>query len=450
VKKRLALGFVALGVASLGVLPCASFAADRPVLAPLPYQPVPFVPRQVVDWTGINFGANVGYGWGHASTTTTFFNNGGGTQFAGGTTTPFGLGATELAGKGITGGGGVSGPLAGAQVGFMWQANWLVFGAELDAQWMGQRGSFASGCTARGCFASDAVKVKSLLTGRARLGIAFDWILPYVTAGAALGSVSDDLTVTIGGVTGSFMTQGGSRLGWTAGFGADFALTSNWSARIEYLYVSLEDIGTTTRIPNELGLGDTLKGIDVKENILRVGLNYRFGPMGGPGILERQRLAPAGFASTYDFLPTVTTYRDRPTFSERAPDAKPAPAATMIAGSAPQRDAPAATASGAARGTGAAPAMLAGEVPTREAPIAVARAADPAAAAEPAPAPSASERKRAAQPVKNFADIEDDDGSVGLAPVATGAITLPTLNKRSSGGDDGTRLKRIMSICSGC
>jgi outer membrane immunogenic protein len=444
VKKRLALAFVALGLA-----PAASPAAELSV-APL-YRPVPFVPRQTVEWTGLYFGVNAGYGWGTASTTTAFFGDTPSTQslspFAGGVTTPFGRGATELSSTGVSGSGKLSGPLAGGQVGFNWQAGWAVFGAEVDAQWTGLRSSFPSGCDTAGCFASDAVRIKSLLTGRARFGVAFDWIMPYVTAGAALASVSDDLVLTIGGVTGAFDSHTGSRLGWTAGAGVDVALTSNWSARLEYLYVNVDDIQTTTRIPNVLGLGSTALGIQVHDSILRVGVNYRFGPRGGPGVIERPLLAPTGYASAYDFLPSVTSYRDSPIFGE-----KRAPSATMLAAPAPQREAPIAAARATER-TPAAPTVVAGEVPQREAPIAAGQGAERApaaavAASEPKVA-TANERKAAAPAISRFADIEDTDESIRLTTTAA-AITLPTLNKRQNTGDDSRRLKSIMSICSGC
>jgi outer membrane immunogenic protein len=444
VKKRLALAFVALGLTPAGLTPAAAPAAELAV-APL-YRPVPFVPRQTVEWTGLTFGANVGYGWAKTSTSTSFFGDVPGTSagspFAGGVTTPFGLGATELSDVGLGGSGKASGPLAGGQVGFNWQAGWFVFGAEVDAQWSGQRGSFASACSTTGCFASDAVRIKSLLTGRARFGVAFDWILPYVTAGAALASVSDDLILTIGGVTGAFDSHTGSRLGWTAGAGVDVALTSNWSARLEYLYVAVDDITSTARIPNVLGLGSTAKGIEVRDSILRVGVNYRFGPRGGPGVIERPLLAPAGYASAYNFLPSITTYADSPIFANKAPDTKRAPAVTAIA-DAPQREAPIAAARGTERAP-AAPAMVAGEVPQREAPIAAAGATERAPAAVAANAP-----KAAAPAISRFADIEDSDDSIRRTTTAA-AITLPTLNKRPRADDDSRHLKRIMSICSGC
>jgi outer membrane immunogenic protein len=442
VKKRLALAFVALGLT-----PAASPAAELAV-APL-YRPVPFVPRQAIEWTGIYFGANAGYGWGTASTTTAFFGDVASTTtlsaFSGGVTTPRGTGATELSNTGVSGSGKLSGALAGGQVGFNWQAGWAVFGAELDAQWTGLRSSFPSGCDTATCFASDAVRVKSLVTGRARFGVAFDWIMPYVTAGAALASVSDDLVLAIAGVTGAFDSQTGSRLGWTAGAGVDIALTSNWSARLEYLYVNVDDIQTTARIPIALGVGSTATGIQVHDSILRVGVNYRFGPRGGPGVIERPIVASTGYASAYDFLPSVTSYRDSPIFGE-----KRTPSATMLAAPAPQREAPIAAARAAER-TPAAPTVVAGEVPQREAPIAAAGAMERAsapAASEPKVA-TANAPKGAAPAISRFADIEDSDDSVRLTTTAA-AITLPTLNKRQSAGDDNRRLKSIMSICSGC
>jgi opacity protein-like surface antigen len=329
-------------------------------------------------------------------------------------------------------------------LGFNWQAGWAVFGAELDAQWTGLRSSFPSGCDTATCFASDAVRIKSLLTGRARFGVAFDWIMPYVTAGAALASVSDDLVLTIGGVTGAFDSHTGSRLGWTAGAGVDVALTSNWSARFEYLYVNVDDIQTTARIPNVLGLGSTAMGIQVHDSILRVGVNYRFGPRGGPGVIERPIVASAGYASAYNFLPSITSYRDSPIFGE-----KRAPSATMLAAPAPQREAPIAAARATERAP-AAPTVVAGEVPQREAPIAAGGVTEraPAAASEPKVA-AVNAPKGAAPTISRFADIEDSDESVRLTTTAA-AITLPTLNKRQNTGDDSRRLKSIMSICSGC
>src|SRR5215510_12983992 len=111
-KKRLALAFVALSLT-----PAASPAGDLAV-APL-YRPVPFVPRQTVEWTGLYLGVNAGYGWGPTSTNASFEGDpGAGTQFgalgpngfvSGLFTTPQGLGATELSTTSLGGSGKLSG-----------------------------------------------------------------------------------------------------------------------------------------------------------------------------------------------------------------------------------------------------------------------------------------------------------------------------------------------------
>src|SRR5262245_11253621 len=443
VKNRLALAFVALGLTG-----AAAPAAELSV-APL-YRPVPFVPRQTIEWTGIYFGANAGYGWGSASTLTTFTPDSAIT----GTTAGLGSSQTELNRVRIFGSGNPSGPLAGGQFGFNWQAGWFVFGAEVDAQWTEQRASFGSGvslsagCAKGGnCVASDTVKMKSLLTGRARAGVAFDWFLPYVTAGAAVANVSDDLVLTAGGVTGAFNTHSDSRLGWAAGAGVDIALTSNWSVRLEYLHVAIQGFQDNQRIPIVLGTGFADKGIDIKDDIVRVGVNYRFGPRGGPGVIERPIVASGGYASAYNFLPSITTYADSPIFAEKANGAKPAPSATVLATGAPQREAP----SAAWRGTERAPAVaVAGEVPLREAPIAAAGSAERAGAAASEPKVATANAPKGATPnISRFADIEDSDDSVRLTSTGA-AITLPTMSKRQNAGDDSRRLKSIMSICSGC
>jgi hypothetical protein len=82
-KKRVVIAFFATSLTA-GM----SFAADWPLMGPQLYPSVPLTP---VEWTGIYFGVNAGYGWASGSSNTVF---GGG--LTGGTTTPLGLGATEL------------------------------------------------------------------------------------------------------------------------------------------------------------------------------------------------------------------------------------------------------------------------------------------------------------------------------------------------------------------
>ena len=59
--------------------------------------------------------------------------------------------------------------------------------------------------------------------------------------------------------------------GWTVGAGLEVAITRNWTAKAEYLYVSLGDI--------KCGLNCGFQAVDnvnFHTHLLRGGLNYRF------------------------------------------------------------------------------------------------------------------------------------------------------------------------------
>ena len=265
-KIRIAVGFCAAVLVN-GV----SLAADLP--ATQFYRPAPFIPQQAVEWTGLYFGINAGYGWGQHTPNIRFEGN----PNLGGLTNPVSFlgrllpGPTELSQTNVTNSIGLNGGIAGGQIGFNWQAGMVVFGAELDGQWSGQQSSFTNNCGAR-CTAAENVKIRSILTGRGRLGLAFDWIMPYATGGVALVNGINDLTMTVGGVTANFAPLSDTVFGWTAGAGVEVALTSNWSAKFEYLYVSANGGTTTVAIPNHLGSGFASTPMDYRDNIVRVGL----------------------------------------------------------------------------------------------------------------------------------------------------------------------------------
>jgi outer membrane immunogenic protein len=306
-KKRVVIAFFATSLTA-----GASFAADWPLMGPQLY---PSAPRMAVEWTGIYFGVNAGYGWAQSSSNTVFGGGSANTALLipAGATTPLGLGATELGGKSLLGSSSPRGGIAGGQIGFNWQAGMVVFGAELDGQWSGQANAVLLACTppTPGCTATEAIKIRSLTTGRARIGLAFDWLMPYVTAGGALVNARDDLTVNVGGVSASFPPLSGTTLGWTAGAGVDVALSSNWSARLEYLHIRANGITSSVLIPGVLGVGTASETAAYRDNIVRVGLNYRIGPRGGPGVLETRVLPGSAYALNYDFLPSIAIPSDK-------------------------------------------------------------------------------------------------------------------------------------------
>lgn len=137
----------------------------------------------------------------------------------------------------------------GAQAGYNWQPNQFVFGVEADIQFSGADDTFAPWKFSNPWFG----------TLRGRAGVAMSNILIYATGGFAYGSVR---------VTNTFTGADESKLhpGWVLGAGMEVALTTNWSARAEYLYVDLSD-----RSYAQTGTSN-----GVESNVFRLGVNYRF------------------------------------------------------------------------------------------------------------------------------------------------------------------------------
>ena len=285
--------FASVGFFATITMTGMSFAADLPVSGP--YRPGPFMVRQPVEWTGLYFGANAGYGWGQYSLEHRIYRPGASgltnpvPGFGPGPARPGGIiavgGPTELSGTRIIGSGSPSGAIAGGQIGFNWQAGMFVFGAEIDGQWSGQENTFTVACGAR-CSATESIKIRSLATGRGRFGLAFDWIMPYVTGGAALVNGLNNLSMTVAGTSASFLPLSHSTLGWTAGAGVEIALVEQLVREVRVSLCQRQRRDQGCAIPNALGLGFASTPGDYRDNIVRVGFNYRFGPRGGPGVLE--------------------------------------------------------------------------------------------------------------------------------------------------------------------
>jgi outer membrane immunogenic protein len=426
-KKRISIAFFATVVMTGGAL-----AADLPVYAPRP----PFIPQQAVEWTGFYFGANAGYGWGQQASNIVFSGSS-----ASGLTNPLtgvsffgspvllGPGPTELSGTRVNGSAGVSGGIAGGQIGFNWQAGMFVFGGEIDGQWSGQESTFTVGCGA-GCTATQNVQLRSLVTGRGRFGLAFDWIMPYVTGGAALVNGLDNLTMTVGGVTANFMPLSGSTLGWTAGAGVEVALWSNWSAKFEYLYVSANGPTVIAPIPNALGVGIATTPMEFRDNIVRVGFNYRFGPRGGPGVLERPYLPRDTYAWSSDLAQSVQVATAR--VMNLNAQARPAASQDVARQAAP-----------IAREN--APVMREASAVTSDA-APVAREAPPVAKGTPAVARQTASASSEPQSWMAEQELDDAEAIATLSkPVRQVAKKRPEKEE-----DESARMKRIMSICSGC
>jgi len=216
-----------LFVAGVGLLALAgaAAAADLPP-APGTYYKAP-VYAPPFSWTGFYVGVNGGGGLGWSNWDT-------------------------------AGGFGTFGGIVGGTIGYNYEFNHFVVGGEGDVDWSGIRGTTnTAGCPA-GCTTGNTW----LSTVRARFGYGADRFLPYVTGGAAFGNINASTPGLAGGST--------TNAGWTVGAGLEFAFAPNWSAKAEYLFVSLGkfDCGVSCGAPSD--------SVSFSANLIRGGINYHF------------------------------------------------------------------------------------------------------------------------------------------------------------------------------
>nr|WP_082650265.1 outer membrane beta-barrel protein [Bradyrhizobium lablabi] len=237
-----------LATALVGLGSAPTIAAD---LAARPYTKAPAL-AAVYDWTGFYIGVNAGVGSGRDR-----FQH----DWLGGAS-PYSFYVSPQGGFG------------GGQIGYNWQtASFLgpiVFGVEADIQGAGlsdDRTTFNE----VGVIRNYSQKLDWFGTARGRVGIANGPVLSYVTAGYAFANVKTNASASFGGVTNTFSTDR-TQGGWVVGSGVEAALGGNWTGKIEYLYLNL---GNKTDIAT-LGVAAPLN-TEIRENIFRVGLNYRIG-----------------------------------------------------------------------------------------------------------------------------------------------------------------------------
>jgi outer membrane immunogenic protein len=161
-----------------------------------------------------------------------------------------------------------------------YQASAFLLGIETDINSLRAKGtvSAAGNLPVAGTPVSTTASVSTdwLYTLRGRLGLAVDRGTFFVTGGLAAGNINFSDTF-FHGVNGSVETGSVSqnKSGWTVGGGLEYSLTDNWLAKIEYLYVDLGSISFSS--VNSMNLAFTaMYNADLKESIIRVGVNYKF------------------------------------------------------------------------------------------------------------------------------------------------------------------------------
>ncbi len=130
-----------------------------------------------------------------------------------------------------------SGPLGGVHAGYNFQFNQFVVGGEADIEGADLNSSQTQ--PAFGTVYRFGMHNYWDASVRARLGYAFSHYLLYGTGGVAFGDVDQNGFCAGCLMGGGFETWNTTRIGWTAGAGIDYAMSSNWSAGLEYRYTDL-------------------------------------------------------------------------------------------------------------------------------------------------------------------------------------------------------------------
>ena len=175
-----------------------------------------------------------------------------------------------------------NGFVGGGYAGYNIQSNQLVMGLEADINFanIDRKHSASASLSGNGHTLAGTVYVsQKYQTGgslRARAGYAFDNVLPFITAGVAIGSNKAGIggTALYDGsafVAGSY-DKSKTQYGFVVGGGLDYAFTKNIVGRVEYLYTKFDkaEFGEPSNdLVGSIKAGTTLSQI-------RAGVAYKF------------------------------------------------------------------------------------------------------------------------------------------------------------------------------
>ena len=244
----------------------AVLAADLPNKRVAPVAPV----APIFTWTGFYAGVNAGVNWSNRNVNSTWYDVSGQSS------------AVELASYApLPYSNQRTGFIGGIQVGYNYQINQFVIGAEADFMGIAANQTSSSApldLVGYTIVSTTKVQQQWLGTVRARAGFAVDRFLVYATGGLAYGStklstISNDYEA--GAVVRSYTGQKtNTDAGYVVGAGLEYALTNNWLLRAEYLYYNLGKAGATaTRVNDQFY---TKVGTTIDGNIVRAAISYKF------------------------------------------------------------------------------------------------------------------------------------------------------------------------------
>ena len=261
VKQVIRLTILFYGCAALAL---SALAAPEPLPSGKEMKEVAPAPLPECNWAGFYIGLNVGGQWGHSEDRDLD-----------------GYQAPEPQEWGYD----ESGVIAGGQVGYNFQWNWLVLGVEADGGYMNLEGRGVSQFDARFEGSDTHGKTDSdfFTTIRGRLGFAFGHWLFYATGGG-IGvnyetRVIDDCNT--GACNNDLINAGKTEFnwGWTGGGGIEYMFSCHWTAKAEYLRYQLDDqtfSGAARFSDGDFAGRFRFTGIGTEGNVVRAGLNYKF------------------------------------------------------------------------------------------------------------------------------------------------------------------------------
>src|SRR5580704_2433408 len=226
-----------------------SLAANAADLPPAPRAPVPYMPVAVpvFSWTGFYIGGNVGGGWSRGNVVDSAF----GVNFNNGNSTSF---------------------LGGGQVGGNYQIGAFVIGAEADFDWFANNNNSGNGTTVPAGIFRASANDRWETTLAARFGYAWDHALFYGKAGGGWVGAGNFAVTNVGTGASVAFSNSNTNTGWLVGAGVEYAFTQNWTAKLEYDYLALNNASFTVTLPGT-PIVDTFTNGGRNVQTLTVGVN---------------------------------------------------------------------------------------------------------------------------------------------------------------------------------
>jgi outer membrane immunogenic protein len=223
--------------------------------ADIDYAPV----EEAFSWSGFYIGAHIGGAWGDVDVLELDDEAG------------------EYNAAGNSWGYDADGVFGGAQIGVNWQPSSLLLGIEADIGLLGIDGD-APDPASPGLDTISSVDGGFYATVTGRVGLAMDRLLIYGKGGVAfadLGAeINDSCSLAPCGPATISANDDGIETGWTAGGGVEWAFTERMSAKLEYLFMSFDDVKVSGIAPGFVDIDSWEHDVDL--HTVKFGINWHF------------------------------------------------------------------------------------------------------------------------------------------------------------------------------